>query len=145
MSVRRPTTSGGSAKKRLPETDRGTGPATSVSPAASASRPDEALSTLASTHLSEVSRQPPVSDERQDAPNPLISPDEGDGDELEIERAYRLRLQSARRLPARERQAALRAARHWVLVERKRLRDRRAAARNRQRLQRRIGRPAPMP
>lgn len=137
--------SGGSVEKRLPETDHGTGPATSASPAASASAPDKACSARALPHHFRTSSQQLGADARQSAQDPPTNPAEGDGDELEIERAYRLRLQSARRLPAHERQAALRAARHWVLAERKRLREQRASRRRGQRLQGSPSLPARMP
>jgi hypothetical protein len=123
----------GTADKRpFAENDRGTGPATSVSPASSAHEIDNSLKYL------------PVSPGVSPAEAELQRPsyveaeiDEGDAAEMEIEAEFRRKLMGLRRLRRRERTQALRAAREWLsfalnALREKRLRDRHARYMQRQ-------------
>lgn len=120
----------GESVRRPPhETERGAGPATSGPPASSAHREIE----VGRSHLTAIRPSFGMSDGGESGSARSTAGDASDdalaAEELEVERAYRLRLANARRLPRSERQAALKAARLWVMGERKRLRDKRASLR----------------
>jgi hypothetical protein len=89
---RRRTTRVGASGKESPENDRGTGPATSVSPALSQVNENEESPNVDQTEGSRI--------------------DEG-ADEFEIEVEYRRRRTGARSMPRRERRQAMRAAHEW--------------------------------
>jgi hypothetical protein len=119
--------SGTADKRAFEENDRGTGPATSVSPAHSASEIDKPPKYLpaapsVSPLESELPRSPSVEAEAFD---------EGDAAEMDIENEFRRKLMGLRRLRRRERAQALRAAREWRsfalnALREKRLRERQA-------------------
>jgi hypothetical protein len=124
----------GTADKRpFAENDRGTGPATSVSPAHSApeiDKPSEYLPASPSISPPEPELQRPSYVEAEI--------DEGDAAELEIEAEFRRKLMGLRRMRRRERAQALRAAREWLSFALNALRERRLRDRHARYMQRRL-------
>jgi hypothetical protein len=104
------------------ENDRGTGPATSVSPASSAIEDKE-------SHWS-----PRWRDGEEE--------DRG-GAEFQIDEEFRRKLLGARQLPRRERRQALRAAFDWRRLALKELREKQAVARHARHFLRQLHMPLP--
>jgi len=128
-------------KGTLAENERGTGPATPVSPATSASeqsRPDKfqavARTILNAAAAIELTRRDFLS-LGSDAP-------EDDG-ATEIEAEFRRKIAGLRRLPRQQRAAAVRAAREWFLVALSALREKRARDRHARHMLRRQQRRSP--
>jgi hypothetical protein len=126
-------------KKPSAENDRGTGPATSASPASSAHEIDQQPKYLPAS--------PSVSPAEAELRLPSVETeaiDEGDAAELEIEAEFRRKLRGLRRLRRRERAQALRAAREWLSFALNALRERRLRDRHARYMQRRHNQmPAP--
>lgn len=110
--------------------NRGTGPiATLVSPASSAK------ATGIKTEPSSSARVPPPptpirlaqDDVREESMGPI---EETDDEAFEIELEFRRKVAGLRRLPKRERAAALRAAREWYALALQALRERKAGKRH---------------
>jgi hypothetical protein len=100
----------GAHDKGSTENDRGTGPATSVSPAPSAHENDKAIEyrSLVESKLSATES------ELQLLPMPSIElVDEDDAADVDIDTIFKRKLMGLRLLPRRERAQAYRAAKEW--------------------------------
>jgi hypothetical protein len=128
--------SGVKGKRPFEENDRGTGPATSVSPAHSAPEIDKPPKYLPA--LPSVSPPPP--ELRRSSSVEMEALDEGDAAELEIEAEFRRKLMGLRRLRHGERAQALRAAREWRSFALNALREKRLRERHSRYLVRRQSR-----
>jgi hypothetical protein len=112
---------GTSDKRLFAENERGTGPATPVSPASSASEIDKPSDRrpITSQRLSQIEVE---LRHKSDESDPL---DDSDAAEIEIEAEFRRKLMGLRRLRRRERAQALRVAREWRSFALNALRERR--------------------
>jgi hypothetical protein len=125
----------------FPENDRGTGPATPVSPAPLAdesNQPDKFQAMRAALSTGEA-----IEAKQQTRVAGLGAVDEDDAEEIEIEQTFRRMLMSLRRLPRHQRAGALRAAREWRRTALKELREKRAREHRATRALQQFQRPAP--
>ena len=123
------------------ENDRGTVPATSVSPALSPAnenqKEDEDQSFASSKFIpaaSELTR-------REFLPAEMMSAEEEDTPDFEILKIFRRKIAGMRRLPRHQRAQVIRAALEWLWSNMAALREKRAYARHRRHIQRQIPTP----
>jgi hypothetical protein len=130
-------------KRCFTANDRGTGPATSVSPASLADEDQKAFEyqpfACAKCHAPAVELIHGVASFAESEPV-----DEAGSPEGEIQAIFRCWIAGLRRLPKRERSQALRAALEWLWFAEAALREKRLAERNaRYRLRQQVRPPAP--